>query len=77
MDTIAKLFQNGRSQAVRLPKDFRFKGTEVKIRKEGNKVILEPLENTTWPKGFWDTFRPDPDFDIPEPLPTKQVDLDE
>lgn len=77
METIAKLFQHGRLQAVQLPKDFRFKGTEVKIRKEGKKIILEPLGNTTWPKGFWDTFRPDPDFESPEPLPTKQVDLDE
>ncbi len=46
MDT-AKLFQTGRSQAVRLPKAFRMPGTEVKIRKEGNKVILEPV-NATW-----------------------------
>lgn len=46
MDT-AKLFITGRSQAVRLPKAFRLPGKEVKIRKEGNKIILEPL-NTTW-----------------------------
>ncbi len=43
----AKLFQTGRSQAVRLPKDFRMPGQEVKIYKQGNKVILEPL-NTSW-----------------------------
>ena len=77
MESTAKLFQNGRSQAVRLPKAFRFKGTEVKIRKEGNKVILEPLERSAWPEGFWDTFRPDLDFEIPEPLPTRTLDLDE
>jgi antitoxin VapB len=41
----AKLFWNGRSQAVRLPKDYRFEGTEVRIRKSGNAVILEPVEN--------------------------------
>jgi virulence-associated protein VagC len=34
------LIKNGRSQAVRLPKEFRFKGSEVKIRKEGDKIIL-------------------------------------
>lgn len=39
----AKLFWSGRSQAVRLPKEFRFDGTEVRIRKQGNKVILEPI----------------------------------
>lgn len=38
----AKLFWTGRSQAVRLPKEYRFEGKEVRIRREGNKVILEP-----------------------------------
>jgi antitoxin VapB len=42
MDT-AKLFWSGRSQAVRLPKDFRFEGEEVRIRRHGNAVILEPI----------------------------------
>ncbi len=76
METTAKLFQNGRSQAVRLPRAFRFKGTEVKIRKEEDKVILEPIEQTEWPDGFWDIFGSDPDFDVSEPLATKPVDLD-
>ncbi len=39
----AKIFWSGRSQAVRLPKDFRFEGDEVRIRRHGNAVILEPL----------------------------------
>jgi antitoxin VapB len=39
----AKLFWSGRSQAVRLPKDFRFQGKEVRIRRHGSAVILEPL----------------------------------
>ena len=39
----AKLFWSGRSQAVRLPKDFRFEGDQVRIRKHGNAVILEPV----------------------------------
>ena len=38
----AKLFQNGRSQAVRLPKEFRFEGTEVRIRRTKKGVLLEP-----------------------------------
>jgi antitoxin VapB len=76
MESTAKLFKNGRSQAVRLPKDFRFKGTEVKIRKEGEKVILEPIEKSQWPDGFWDTFNPDPGFEIPEPTPPKEFSLD-
>jgi antitoxin VapB len=40
----AKLFTHGGSQAVRLPKEFRFEGGEVRIRKEGDKVILEPVQ---------------------------------
>jgi len=38
----AKLFQNGRSQAVRLPKEFRFGGDQVFVKKMGNAVILIP-----------------------------------
>jgi antitoxin VapB len=40
---IAKLFQNGRSQAVRLPKEFRFEGDRVRIRRVAQGVLLEPL----------------------------------
>jgi antitoxin VapB len=42
MIATAKLFKNGRSQAVRLPKEFRFEGTEVLIEKVGDTVILTP-----------------------------------
>ena len=42
--TTAKLFKNGKSQAVRLPKDYRFEGNEVVIKKVGNGVILLPKE---------------------------------
>ncbi len=38
----AKLFKNGESQAVRLPKEFRFKGTEVLIQRVGDAVVLLP-----------------------------------
>ncbi len=45
----AKLFWSGRSQAVRLPKHFRFEGKEVRIRRRGNAVILEPVpDDWTW-----------------------------
>ena len=40
----AKLFMHSRSQAVRLPKEFRFEGTEVRVRRNGDQVILEPME---------------------------------
>ena len=42
MHRTAKIFMNNRSQAVRLPKDFRFDTTEVFIRKVGDEVILSP-----------------------------------
>jgi antitoxin VapB len=40
---IAKLFRNGRSQAVRLPREFRFEGSQVRVRRVGEGVLLEPL----------------------------------
>jgi antitoxin VapB len=40
---IAKLFRNGRSQAVRLPREFRFEGVEVRVRRVAKGVLLEPL----------------------------------
>ncbi|MBA3699433.1 MAG: AbrB/MazE/SpoVT family DNA-binding domain-containing protein [Planctomycetes bacterium] len=54
----AKLFANGRSQAVRLPKEFRMPGTEVLIHRDGDRVILEPVADIPrdakgWPIGFW------------------------
>jgi len=45
----AKLFRNGQSQAVRLPKEFRFEGDFVYVKKSGNAVVLLPA------KGIWDT----------------------
>ena len=41
----AKLFWSGRSQAVRLPKAYRFPGNEVRIRRRGSAVILEPASD--------------------------------
>lgn len=48
MDT-AKLFQNGKSQAVRLPKEYRFCGSKVYIKKMGKAVVLIPEQDS------WDT----------------------
>lgn len=47
MSATAKLFTHGRSQAVRLPKEFRFEGKEVRITKVGDRVILEPMTSVT------------------------------
>ena len=47
MTATAKLFTNGRSQAVRIPKDLAFEGIdEVLVRKVGNKLVLEPIRKT-------------------------------
>ena len=41
--SLAKLFRNGRSQAVRLPKEFRFEGDRVRVRRVADGVLLEPM----------------------------------
>ena len=51
--TTAKLFMHGRSQAVRLPKEFRMPGTEVEIMQRGGIVALAPRGTT---KADWDRF---------------------
>lgn len=49
----AKIFWTGNSQAIRLPKAFRFDGNEVTIKKQGNKVILEPIvDDWAWLEKF-------------------------
>ncbi len=62
----AKVFWTGRSQAVRLPKEMRFDTTEVSVRREGRRVVLEPLEIERdakgWPTAFWALAATDPGF---------------
>lgn len=55
----ARVFTTGRSQAVRLPKEFRFDTDSVLIHREGNSVILEPLRD--WPEGYVQSFAGVPD----------------
>lgn len=50
MNHLTKIFMNGRSQAVRLPKEFRFDSDEVFIRKQGDEVVISPRPHT------WDDF---------------------
>jgi antitoxin VapB len=56
----AKLFKNGQSQAVRLPKEFRFAGDNVAIKRVGNAVVLLP-QDEPWETlfGALDQFAPD------------------
>jgi antitoxin VapB len=68
MTKIVKLFTTGRSQAVRLPKEFRFESSEVFIRKEGDEVILSE-KPASWEDLFNSSKRPTDDF------MTERVDL--
>ena len=68
----ARLFQSGRSQAVRLPKEIRFTGTDVGVRHFGNGVLLLPLDNP------WDTLEAalsafEPGFVLAREQPPQQV----
>jgi antitoxin VapB len=56
---LAKVFWTGRSQAVRLPAEFRFEGDAVLVHREGSAVILEPSD--AWPEGYVESFRGVPD----------------
>lgn len=53
--TTTTLFTNGRSQAVRIPKELRFEGREVEIRRLGDGVLLVPLKATAWPDGYFES----------------------
>ncbi len=57
----AKIFMNGRSQAVRLPKEFRFQAHEVTLYKQGQCVVLCP-KTSTWRDFFEQTPLPSDDF---------------
>jgi len=78
LSATAKLFMHGRSQAVRLPKEFRFEGNEVRVSRVGDKVILEPLEKPAFDVKAWrarlDSFRDTP---FPEPAEDAPVAADD
>jgi antitoxin VapB len=73
-DLRAKIFRSGRSQAVRLPKDVRFDEgqKEVRVRREGNRVILESLDE--WPETFLAALGNSPTFPAaPERTPLRKA----
>lgn len=55
----ANVFWTGRSQAVRLPKEFHVKGDTVSVRREGDAIILEPPHE--WPDDYVESFAGVPD----------------
>ena len=50
----AKVFWTGRSQAVRLPKEFRFQTDTVLVHRQGRAVVVEPAHE--WPEGYVESF---------------------
>ncbi len=70
-----KLFKNGRNQAVRIPREFELPGDEAVMRKEGERLIIEPVE----PKSLLAvlaTLQPlDEEFPPISELPVKPVEL--
>jgi antitoxin VapB len=77
----ARVFWSGRSQAVRLPKEYRFEGSEVRIRRRGAAVILEPIPSDwRWLDELAAAGRLDDDFveAVEEPAePQQRPGLDE
>ena len=71
------LFRNGRNQAVRIPREFEIDGTQAIMRKEGNRLIIEPIPNRN--QALLDllaTLQPlDEDFPEIEELPLKDEDI--
>ncbi len=59
----AKVFWSGNSQAVRIPREFRFEPEveELSVRRSGNQLILEPVIRREWPEDFWQAFEGMPD----------------
>lgn len=67
----AKLFKNGQSQAVRLPKEFRMAGTEVYIKKQGEAIVLLP-KVMSWAPLFDSLNHFEKDFKIERNQPEKE-----
>ncbi len=66
---VARVFWSGRSQAIRLPKEFRVDEPDLLISRRGKKLVLEPrtvpVDAKGWPRSFWSLFGRLPDeFDV-------------
>jgi len=76
MERHVKLFKNGRNQAVRIPREFELPGEDAIMRKEGDKLIIEPAPRLSSLLEYLKTLEPlDEDFPEIERLPTRTVDL--
>lgn len=71
-----KLFRNGRNQAVRIPREFELPGEDAIMRKEGEKLVIEPAKRKASLIALLKTLEPiDEDFPEIEDLPPEPVDL--
>ena len=71
----AKLFKNGRSQAVRIPREFEMPGDEVIIHKEGDRLVLEPVKLSSLSE-YLKTLEPiDEELDFGEDPPAEPFEL--
>ncbi|HYU32106.1 MAG TPA: AbrB/MazE/SpoVT family DNA-binding domain-containing protein [Thermoanaerobaculia bacterium] len=76
-ERIVRLFRNGRNQALRIPRDLELPGNEALLRKEGNRLVVEPVQKPSVLEllASWEPLDeefPDIDEDLP---PLRDVDL--
>lgn len=74
-ERLVRLFKNGRNQAIRIPRDLELPGREALLRREGRRLILEPIARPSL-LDVLSTLKPlDEDFPHIEALPAEPVDL--
>ena len=74
-ERLVQLFRNGRNQAIRIPRDLELPGTQALIRKDGNRLILEPVEHRSLVALLAQLAPIDEDFGLIDELPIEPVDL--
>jgi antitoxin VapB len=74
-ERIVKLFKNGRNQAVRIPREFELPGDEAVMRKEGDRLVIEPKPRKTLLELFQSWEPIEDEFPEIEELPLDDVDL--
>ena len=74
-ERLVQLFRNGRNQAIRIPRDLELPGKQALIRKDGNRLILEPVEHRSLVALLAQLAPIDEDFAPIDELPIEPVDL--
>lgn len=72
----AKIFQSGGSQAVRLPKEFRFSGSEVEIFRRGEEIVMREKSGSPYIRAIELLSQLPDDFEIPDDPPPEERDFD-